>query len=202
MNPGVIRLVGPGGAGKTTTGAILAQRLGLAFIDLDKQFAVAYGDISEYLNAHAYAAYANWNVQKYFDVIRAGVAPFVLALSSGFMTYRFDVHADYERLRWEIAMSATTLVLLPSLDYDTCVAETVRRQLGRPFARSAEREQQVIQQRFSVHRDLPAMKIETMKPVLEVVEAAMAHLLPNPALERPPLAGSRRPAGAREAMVS
>jgi adenylate kinase family enzyme len=31
MQQDVIRLVGPGGAGKTTTGACLAQRLGLAF---------------------------------------------------------------------------------------------------------------------------------------------------------------------------
>ena len=34
----MIRLVGPGGAGKTTTGALLAQRVGMPFIDLDERF--------------------------------------------------------------------------------------------------------------------------------------------------------------------
>jgi len=52
MQQDVIRLVGPGGAGKTTTGARLAQRLGVAFVDLDERFAATHGDISEYLSAH------------------------------------------------------------------------------------------------------------------------------------------------------
>src|SRR5262245_56103282 len=35
---GVIRLIGAGGAGKTTVGLALANRLGIPFIDLDQQF--------------------------------------------------------------------------------------------------------------------------------------------------------------------
>ena len=69
-----------------------------------------------------------------------------------------------------------TLVLLPSLDYATCVSEIVRRQLSRPFARSAEREAEVIRTRFGVYRDLPATKIETLEPIADVVEAAVATL--------------------------
>jgi len=115
----------------------------------------------------------------YIHVIVTVSGPYVLALSSGFMTYATDVHPDYARVRGEIAASATTLVLLPSLDYETCVAETGRRQLGRPFCRSAEREEEVIRQRFGVYRNLPAAKLETMKPVSEVVDAAVVNLLPN-----------------------
>jgi len=174
----VVRLVGPGGAGKTTTGARLAQRLGLTFVDLDERFAETHGDISEYLDLHGYASYAMQNVQNYLEVI-AEAGRHVLALSSGFMTYAADVHPDYARVRAEIAASATTLVLLPSLDYETCVAETVRRQLGRPFCRSAEREEEIIRQRFGVYRNLAATKVETMKPISEVVDAAVANLLPN-----------------------
>ena len=179
----MIRLVGPGGAGKTTTGAALARRLGIEFVDLDAQFAATQGDISEYLDVHGYAAYATQNIQTYADVIRALAEPVVLALSSGFMSYANDLHPDYARLRREIAVSATTLVLLPSLDYETCVAETVRRQLGRPFSRSAEREERVVRARFTYYRDLPAKMVETMRPVDEVVDAVVANLLPNTALE-------------------
>ena len=198
----MIRLVGPGGAGKSTTGAMLAQRLGVAFVDLDGRFAAMYGDISEYLDVHGDAAYATQNVQNYLNVVGAEAEAVVLALSSGFMTYANDVHPDYPQLRREIAVSPTTLVLLPSLDYETCVAETVRRQLGRPFSRSAEHEEQVVRLRFGVYRDLPAKKVETMRPIPEVVEAAVANLLPNRALEPTPLAGSRRRSGARAAMLS
>src|SRR5205823_11674200 len=60
-----ITLIGPGGAGKTTVGALLAARLGIAFIDLDRRFAARAGDISEYITRFGYAAYARENVQTY-----------------------------------------------------------------------------------------------------------------------------------------
>lgn len=174
--PLVIHLIGPGGTGKTTTGALLAQHLGLEFVDLDDRFTSTYGDISAYLNEHGYTDYASHNVQTYLDVIEAGPPPTVFALSSGFMTYAADAHPQYARIRREIASSRMTLVLLPSLDYETCVAETVRRQLRRRFGRSAEREAEVIRTRFGVYRDLPAAKIETLAPIADVVEAAVATL--------------------------
>lgn len=147
MQQDVIRLVGPGGAGKTTTGAGLAQRLGIPFVDLDERFVAARGDVSEYLDVHWYAPYARENIQNYLEVLGTASEPYVLALSSGFMTYATDVHPDYTRVHGEIAVSTTTLVLLPSLDYETCVAETVRRQLRRPFCRSAECEEEAIRRR-------------------------------------------------------
>jgi shikimate kinase len=189
MQQDVICLVGPGGAGKTTTGAKLAQRLGVAFVDLDERFSATHGDISDYLGVHGYASYAMQNVQGYLEVVGAEVGPAVLALSSGFMTYATDVLPCYARVRDEIDVSATTLVLLPSLDYETCVWETVRRQLGRPFGRSAEREEQVIRERFDIYRNLSAAKLETMNPISEVVDAAVANLLPNIRLQ-PPAAGA------------
>lgn len=140
MRQDVVCLVGPEGAVKTITGARLAQRLGVIFVDLDVRFAATHGDVSEYLDVHGYAPYAMQNVQSYLEAIRATADPHVLALSSGFMTYAADVHPDYAGIRGEIAASATTVVLLPSLDYETCVSETVRCQwrvrfVGRPSAK-------------------------------------------------------------------
>jgi predicted RNase H-like HicB family nuclease/shikimate kinase len=173
----MIRLVGPGGAGKSSTGSLLAVGLGARFVDLDERFGATVGDISKYIESHGYDAYAARNVQVYADVIRSVAGQeCVLALSSGFMTYREDVHPPYARFRRDIVASPTTFVLLPSLDLETCVAETVRRQLGRPFSRSAEREEQVIRARFALYRDLPATTIETMRPVAEVVEAVAANV--------------------------
>lgn len=173
----MIRLIGPGGAGKSSTGPLLAARLGVPFVDLDERFGATVGDISEYIDSHGYDAYAARNVHVHADVIRgAAGGECVLALSSGFMTCREDIHPAYADLRRDIAADPTTFVLLPSLDLETCVAETVRRQLGRPFGRSAEREEQVIRARFALYRDLPARKIETMRPIAEVVEAIAANL--------------------------
>ncbi len=104
----MIRLVGPGGAGKTTTGALLARRVGVTFVDLDERFAATYGDISEYIEVRGYAAYATQNVQNYLGLLGSECGPFVLALSSGFMTYANDVHPKYAPLRREIAAPVAT----------------------------------------------------------------------------------------------
>lgn len=175
----MIRLIGPGGAGKTSTGSLLARRLGTRFVDLDERFGAVVGDISAYLESHGYDAYAASNVDVYVDLVRGmEERACVVALSSGFMTYRDAVHPAYARLRSEIAARPATFVLLPSLDLETCVAETVRRQLGRPFRRSAAREEEVIRARFALYRDLSATRIETMRPAEDVVDAMVAHLAP------------------------
>ena len=167
-----MRLVGPGGAGKSTIGVLLAERLGIAFIDQDKCFTERHGDISEYLNRCGYDAYAHQNVEIYQSL--PADAPAVIAVSSGFMTYRDDVHRCYAEIRASVAVCPTTFVLLPSFDFETCVAEIIRRQLQRPFGSSASCEETKIRTRFAIFMSLPARKIETMRPIDQIV-AEMSH---------------------------
>src|SRR5262249_18308162 len=88
-----------------------------------------------------------------------------------------DPHPDYQSICREIAASPSTIVLLPSFDYETCVTETVRRQLRRPFSRSAEREEEAIRTRFRAHLSLPTKKCETNKTINVVVEDLVTYLL-------------------------
>jgi shikimate kinase len=153
----------------------LARRLGVAFLDLDEQQGPR-GRTTAYLNAKGYHAYAERNVRAYLEA-RAGLQEdAVIALSSGFMTYNPDVHAAYAELRAQVAGSPATFVLHPSLDYEVCVGETVRRPVSRPFSRLAEREEEVIRQRFSQYRQLSATMVETRQPVDAVVEGLLGHL--------------------------
>jgi shikimate kinase len=172
-----IRLIGPGGAGKSTVGALLAERLETVFVDLDQRFRARAGDISEYINRFGYEAYARENVETYRSFMTEGIGSWVVALSSGFMTYPLDVHPEYGCLRREIDQNPATFVLIPSLERDLCVTETVRRQIQRPFARAAGREEAVIRERFPIYVALDARKIETMRPLTAVVDALLTAIL-------------------------
>jgi shikimate kinase len=171
-----IRLVGPGGAGKSTIGALLAERLEVAFLDLDRHLAGRVGGISEYIGRHGYDIYARENVETYCSLFRSGMPPGVVALSSGFMTYARDIHPEYSRVRRELEQHPHTFVLLPSLDRDVCVAETVRRQIARPFGRSPAKEEAVIRARFEIYMAGPLRTIETMRPVAAVVDEIVGQL--------------------------
>lgn len=172
----MIQLVGPGGAGKSTTGAALAARLCCPFHDLDRAFARRHADVDAFIGAHGYAAYARANVSVYLELL-PHLPGSVVALSSGFMVYPPSVHPAYVAAAEAVARSRTTVVLLPSLDREACVAETVRRQLCRPFARrTAAREEAMIRDRFDRYLALPALKVETTRPVPEVATAVLARL--------------------------
>lgn len=166
----MIQLIGPGGAGKSTIGALLAERLDVTFLDLDRHFVGRVGDISEYINRRGYDAYARENIEAYCSMFREGIRPGVVALSSGFMTYGRDAHPEYGRIRRELEGCARTFVLLPCLDRELCVAETVRRQIARPFGRSPETEEAVIRARFEIYMSLPTRKVETMRPAAAIVD--------------------------------
>jgi shikimate kinase len=182
--PEEIRLVGPGGAGKSTIGALLAERLEIAFLDLDRHLSGRVGDLSEYIGRHGYDRYARENVETYCLLFGGEAPPGVVALSSGFMTYAGDIHPEYARVRREVEQYPNTFVLLPSLDRNVCVAETVRRQVARPFGRSSAREEAVIRSRFEIYMAVPARKIETMRPVAAAVDEIVAVLAQETARRR------------------
>jgi shikimate kinase len=172
-----IRLIGPGGAGKSTIGALVAERLGLVFLDLDRYLEVRIGDIGDYINVNGYDAYARANIEAYGSLLSGPRCASVHALSSGFMTYASDIHRDYPTIRHEIESDPRTFVLLPSLDRDACVAETVRRQTARQFGRTPAKEEAVIRSRFDIYMAVPARKFETMRPLKKVVDEITSTLL-------------------------
>lgn len=172
----MIHLVGPGAAGKSTAGALLGERLGIPFVDLDEQFMVKMGDIGTYIREYGYLAYAARNVELYSQIVSTLSVDIVIALSSGFLTYPSEVEPSYARHRERIVTSERTVVLLPSLDFEKCVAEIVRRQMLRSFSRSATREEEVIRERFPLYANLPAQKVETMRPCQVVIDEVIALL--------------------------
>jgi len=183
MNQFRIHLIGPGGAGKSTVGRVLAERLTVPFVDLDRAFVQRLGDISVYIDRDGYESYARENVETYRQLLPSCETSCVLALSSGFMTYPEAVHPEYKHLRQEIEAIEGTFLLLPSFELDDCVREIVRRQLTRPFARSLAAEEAVIRRRFAIYAALKARKVETMRSPVETAEDIMLNLPSNIEME-------------------
>jgi shikimate kinase len=171
-----VQLIGPGGAGKSTIGALLAERLEVTFLDLDRHLTGRVGDISEYIGRHGYDVYVRENIGTYCSLFRGKSRPGIVALSSGFITYARDMHPEYARVRRELEQHPNTFVLLPSVDRDVCVLETVRRQIARPFGRSSVKEEAVIRARFEIYMTMPMRKIETMRPAAAAVDEIVAAL--------------------------
>jgi shikimate kinase len=170
----VIHLIGPGGAGKSTTGPIVADLLRCPFHDLDRLFEARHGNIDDLIQLQGYDAYARLNVETYCAIPPNGLA--VLAISSGFMTYSASTRHDLPVIHQSIAEQSSTFVLLPSLDLEECVSETVRRQRVRPLAqhRTDGREEAVIRERFPIYATLPARKVSTMRPPAEIAAEIVA----------------------------
>jgi shikimate kinase len=98
------------------------------------------------------------------------------------MVYPADVHPTIRGLQRDIAAAPTTVLLLPALDLETCVAETIRRQTTRPLVirRSAMREEAVIRERFVHYRQLTPRVVTTMQPVLAVAREIIACIADAP----------------------
>jgi shikimate kinase len=179
----IAHLVGPGGAGKTSAGAVLAQRLGWQFVDLDERFISLEGSIGVSIESSGYSGYAKRNVAVYGAIKRSLVVPTVLALSSGFLTYPEDMGAEYQALRRAIERDTLTVLLMPAFELEACVEIIVERQLSRPYLPgNRASEERRIRERFSKLMALPCVRFqsdaspeETALQIERFVRARIAH---------------------------
>jgi shikimate kinase len=167
----IAHLIGPGGAGKTTVGAILANRLNWRFVDMDQCFLASIGDISEFIDRHGYLQYAARNVQLYTRIRDDALAPTVCAVSSGFMTYPEYVAPIYSSLRDSIEANALTALLMPTFELKTCTDLIVARQLARTYLNAIEASETTkIHNRFPLYMRLGCSRFQSDVPPEQVAE--------------------------------
>ncbi len=162
-------IIGPGGAGKSTTGKILASAYNLHIIDLDEYFLNLYGDISLFIQENNYEDYANKNVSNYLDIIVNISTPSIIVMSSGFMTYPDHVHTSYPIIKSSIEQDPFTILLLPSIEVDECVEILVTRQLQRTYLNiDMEKETSKIKKRFPLFLKLKSNIVLSAAEPIEV----------------------------------
>ncbi len=111
----LVHLIGPGGAGKTTTGRLLAGVTGQPFVDLDEEY-LKRRSIDEDIDTEGYEYYARTNVDLYIEISRLADNA-VIALSSGFMLYAHHIHPGVEAIHACLLASPSTVLLLPSFAF-------------------------------------------------------------------------------------
>ncbi|MEM7362833.1 MAG: shikimate kinase [Pseudomonadota bacterium] len=169
MANSLIHIVGPGAAGKTATGEMLASALGQDFIDLDQEY-LQRADIASDIEQHGYDGYVYRNVTLYLEILERLAGDAVMATSSGFMTYEAWQHPMIRDIQSKIASAHNTVLILPSFDRSRCIEETIRRQLSRAYTSDdAEVHRTVIEQRFDRYRSLGRIRVASDQPVCHVV---------------------------------
>jgi shikimate kinase len=185
MRNNIVYLIGPGGAGKSTAGARLARELGYGLIDLDEYFVAHSGDISGYLCSHTYSEYATRNFTNYRLAMTAISSPTVFVLSSGFMVYPAQIDPGYSGTRDAVEIAPFTFLLMPSFDFENCVAMIVERQLSRPYLRSNRgSEERRIRERFCQYLALRCQRVSTGVAPERVVSELIARIAANTSLNR------------------
>lgn len=164
----LIHLIGPGGSGKSTTGVALASRLGIPCIDLDDEY-LKISDITRDIEIYGYEYYVHKNIDCYIG-LSALHDHAVMVTSSGFMTYSNDLHIEVANIQERILASDNTILLLPSFDKEKCIEEIIRRQLQKAHeASSVAIQKERITERFPIYSPMGNIRIETNRPVDNVV---------------------------------
>lgn len=150
-------IIGPGGAGKSTCAPLLGKRLGCSCFDLDYEYTLRYGNISEFIDNNGYENYYS-NNSKLFENLLCTINPdSVVALSSGFLAYPdVDVVNRNSKL---LHRNGVSICLLPSDDFEHCVSIIVNRQMNRGFCRSREGQERTIRKRFWIYKECGDIQI-------------------------------------------
>lgn len=181
----IVHILGPGGAGKSTVGALLGTILELPVVDLDAYFIEHIGDISQFIGNHGYREYALRNVHHYRMIVEQLSKPTIMVLSSGFMAYPSDLDAGYSELVLKVEEDALSVLMLPSFDAEECVSIIVDRQLKRAYLNAdREKEEARIRRRFPIFMELRCKRfLSNVNPnelAMQIGEFIKANLSLNP----------------------
>jgi shikimate kinase len=191
----LVHLIGPGGAGKTTVGAIVAARLNWRFVDVDQCFLAVHGNIADFIRDRGYVEYAAHNVGLYEQLKRGTSVPTICVMSSGFMLYPAEVAPAYPALRRGIEEDRYTALLLPSFDLERCAKLVVGRQMSRPYLNANEAdEMRKIRDRFPAFMRLNCTRFESDGPPEQVaadIERFIVASMPSGEHDQHPVVGGR-----------
>lgn len=170
-----IFLIGPGGVGKSTSGKILAEKLGYKLIDLDMEFMNQVGHIGLFIESFGYEKYARKNSELFYLLLTNCNEDTVFILSSGFL-----VHKGLEELVSKhsktIKTNGTSILLLPSKNKKEAVEIVVKRQIDRRIGLKEEDERRKIEERYDRYLKFGDIKVFSQNTPEEIAEEMIKNL--------------------------
>ena len=161
MNPKIF-IVGPGGAGKTTSGKILARLIGYNFIDLDQEFCDHVGNVGAYIQQKGYKKYCCRNSELFFTLLgQREKDDIVFALSSGVLVHEGLDHL-VQKHKNALDKIGLTILLLPSKSVEEGTEVIIERQMSRAaqgIRLKRDREEEKFRQRFPRYIELGDIQI-------------------------------------------
>ena len=144
-----VYIIGPGGAGKSTAGRLAADILGWKVIDLDEEFCHSIMNIRVFIKTFGYEEYVLKN-SLFFRQLRERITPLntLFILSSGFLST--DVCEEIIKYNRKVVKeTGTSVLIMPSPDYDISLKYIIDRQLSRGLGLNAASETLKFKQRFN-----------------------------------------------------
>lgn len=171
-------LIGPGGAGKSTLGPLLARLLRCHLVDLDHEFGCRIGNISAFIRDEGYEQYKLRN-SALAQMIASTSSVFTLMVaSSGFLTSENPPRAIKANRR--ILAEWYSICLLPSRDLEKTVTIILDRQSQRPFTRDRAHEEQTIRARYPIYEQEGDLIVFSGAPPGDVARALALRLVGHP----------------------
>jgi shikimate kinase len=166
----LVFIVGPGSAGKSTTGSLLAERLGYGFIDLDLVFCERVGLIGDYVKEQGYSAYSETNSTLFEQLLEEYPTRMVFPLSSGFL-----VHEDSPELvrkhKSLLKRKGVSILLLPSRSLKETMDIIIPRQMARGYLDLVEgRERVRLNSRYPKYKKYGDIKIFSAEPPEQITD--------------------------------
>lgn len=164
-------IVGPGGAGKSSLGQLLAPLTHRRLLDLDQIFKSEVGPIDQYIQNFGNEAYRSRNSSLAKSLVRGCLDQILLVTSSGFLAEDNPplVLADNQAL----LRQGYSLSLLPDDDHKLTCEIIVERKMSRGLVLDPQRERQKINSRLPVYRAAGDMLVVS-KAALSTIAATVA----------------------------
>lgn len=174
-----IFIIGPGGVGKTTSGVILAEKLGYQFLDLDQEFCSRIKDVGRYIQEFGYLSYCYQNSKLFYTLLDELSDNFIFPLSSGFLVHE-DLGDLTRKHQQTLKGFGCSILLLPSASVEQGTEIVVARQMLRGFGLDERREKEKFINRFSCYKEFGDIQIfssDTPENIAEEMKNRISELI-------------------------